>query len=114
MHSALQMKMMPMFLLSQCRFDRGSVQSEEFDEKAAIFVSKLSPTIVDDSELSALFQHIGPIVYSKVQRGAKGRSKGWGVIKFESSLDAKKAVETMNGVKVVGSNAPLEIKFDRK
>lgn len=69
---------------------------------------------MDDLDLHGLFKHIGPIVSTRVQKGPKGRPKGWGIVRFQSPSDAKTAIETMDGMKIAGSNVPLEIRFDRK
>jgi RNA recognition motif-containing protein len=54
------------------------VKSEDSDGKNAIFVSKLGPPVVTDSDLIALFRHIGPVVSASLQKASNGRSKGWG------------------------------------
>lgn len=62
----------------KCRFDRGPVKPDDTDGKNSIFVSKLGPSIVTDSDLIALFHHIGPIASAALQKASNGRSKGWG------------------------------------
>lgn len=71
-------------------------------------------TINEDSHLIALFRHIGPIISARIQRAPNGRSKGWGVVKFENFADAKAAIESMNGIKLIGVPQQLEVRFDRK
>ena len=36
------------------------------------------------------------------------------VVRFHTLEDAKRAVDTMNGIKLVGAASPLEVRFDRK
>jgi hypothetical protein len=36
------------------------------------------------------------------------------IVKFQTFADAKQAVETMNGMKLPGSDAHIEVRFDRK
>lgn len=62
----------------KCRFDRGPVKPDDTDGKNSIFVSKLGPSIVTDSDLIALFHRIGPIASAALQKASNGRSKGWG------------------------------------
>jgi len=99
----------------ECRFDRGPVKpGDDADGKNSIFVSKLGPTVVTDSDLIALFRHIGPVAAASLQKASNGRSKGWGIVKFHTYADAKQAVDTMNGRKLPGASFPLEVRFDRK
>lgn len=98
----------------ECRFDRGPVKPDDTDGKSSIFVSKLGPSVVTDSDLIALFRHIGPIASASLQKASNGRSKGWGIVKFHTYADAKHAVDTMNGVRLHNAAFPLEVRFDRK
>jgi len=54
------------------------MKPDDTDGKSSIFVSKLGPSIVTDSDLIALFRHIGPIASAALQKASNGRSKGWG------------------------------------
>lgn len=101
----------------ECRFDRGPGRSEDSAAaatKTSVFVGKLDLN-VDDDALAALFARFGPIATAKINRYPDGKSKAWGIVKFDSPEDAKTAVDSMNGVPVgpVGS-APLKVRFDRK
>lgn len=98
----------------ECRFDRGPVKPDDTDGKSSIFVNKLDPSIVTDSDLIAMFRHIGPIASAALQKASNGRSKGWGVVKFHTYADAKHAVENMNGIRLHNFAFPLEVRFDRK
>lgn len=99
----------------ECRFDRGA---EKQDGEAAnydsVFVSKLSPSIIDDSALANLFVHIGPVQSARLQKSPTGKSKGWGIVTFADPAHIHFAVETMNGQCLPGSTVPLEVRVDRK
>lgn len=97
----------------ECRFDRGPDNPDD-QNKSSVFVSKLDPSISTESDLLALFHHIGPIVSISLNKLIKGRSRGWGVVKFQSPADARRAIETMNGVRLSSTGPALEIRFDRK
>jgi len=61
----------------------------------------------DDDKLRGIFDQFGTITSSKVMKDAKGTSKGFGFVCFNSPEEATKAVTEMNG-KIVGSK-PLYV-----
>jgi len=47
-------------------------------------------------DLKTHFANVGNVVFADVTRDANGRSKGWGVVEFETSVQAADAINTMN------------------
>lgn len=98
----------------ECRVDRGPAgKVEESNRSARVFVGKLDST-VNDSVLAAAFAHIGPIVSATVSRHPDGRSKGWGLVHFESMDAANAAVETVDGKVIGGGNTVVRVRLDKK
>lgn len=54
-----------------------------------------------EENLSDIFSKFGPVTSVKVMTDHSGKSKGFGFIRFERHVDAKKAIEELNG-KVFG------------
>lgn len=52
------------------------------------------------------------MVYTNVMRDENGRSKGWGIVEFETSEEAVQAMNTMNGVEIHGR--PIIVREDRE
>lgn len=94
-----------------CRFDRGPGRSDaETKPRLAVFVGNLDPSI-DENMLQTAFEHIGPINSLRVSRNPDSTSKGWGVVKFETSESAKLAVTSMNHAQI--GRSMVKLKFDR-
>lgn len=53
-------------------------------------------------DLKDTFRECGSVVYANVMRDDTGRSKGWGIVEFESPEEAVKAVESFNGTELAG------------
>ncbi|KAK9811555.1 hypothetical protein WJX72_005817 [[Myrmecia] bisecta] len=53
-------------------------------------------------DLKDTFRDCGEVVYANVMRDDGGRSKGWGIVEFESPEEAVKAVNTFNGSELAG------------
>ena len=52
------------------------------------------------------------MVYTNVMRDESGRSKGWGIVEFETSEEAVQAMNTMNGAEIHGR--PIIVREDRE
>lgn len=63
-------------------------------------------------DLKDKFRECGSVVYANVMRTEDGRSKGWGIVEFESPEEALKAVQSMNGVELGGR--PMMVREDRE
>lgn len=99
----------------ECRFDRGAGKTDSLpEERGSIFVSKLGPTISEDDKLASLFRHIGPVEFARLQKAPNGKSKGWGIVAFQDPKHARAAVVAMQGQRLPGALAPLEVHLDRK
>lgn len=63
-------------------------------------------------DLKDKFRDCGNVVYTNVMRDENGRSKGWGIVEFETSDEAVNAMNTMNGVEIDGR--PIIVREDRE
>mmetsp|Transcript_14431 Transcript_14431/g.18917 ORF Transcript_14431/g.18917 Transcript_14431/m.18917 type:complete len:290 (+) Transcript_14431:237-1106(+) len=79
-----------------------------------VFVGNLSWSTTDD-ELLEHFQGVeggGAPVSAEVQVSATGRSKGWGLVTFDSPEDAQAAIDSMNRSDLGGRQ--INVRMDRK
>lgn len=53
-------------------------------------------------DLKDKFRECGNVVYANVMRDDTGRSKGWGIVEFETPEEAVAAVNTLNGTDLGG------------
>ncbi|CAL8469327.1 g8868 [Coccomyxa elongata] len=53
-------------------------------------------------DLKDTFREVGTVVYANVVRDDAGRSKGWGIVEFETPEEAVAAVNTFNGEEIAG------------
>lgn len=74
-----------------------------------VYVSNI-PFSVTWKELKSLFQISGAVLHADVFQ-TQGRSKGTGVVLFESSIDAENAITKLNGYEFNGR--PLEVRLDK-
>lgn len=98
----------------ECRIDRGPGRSDDNVRKTRVFVGNLESG-VNDANLAATFAHIGAIVSAKISRHSDGRSKGWGLVVFETEEAAQAAVTSMDN-QPIGSptGAPARVRIDKK
>lgn len=98
----------------ECRIDRGPGRSDDSVRKTRVFVGNLE-SAVNDANLAATFAHIGAIVSAKISRHNDGRSKGWGIVVFETEEAAQAAVNSMDN-QPIGSptGAPARVRIDKK
>lgn len=72
-----------------------------------VVVKKL-PDSFTDRQLHDIFKEFGSILSVKVARDAKGHSKGYGFVHFDSDRAAKDAIEVINGMEISGRNLQVE------
>ncbi|KIZ03939.1 Heterogeneous nuclear ribonucleoprotein M [Monoraphidium neglectum] len=60
-------------------------------------------------DLKDKFRECGNVVYANVTRGDDGRSKGWGIVEFETPDEAIAAVNTLNGVDLGGRRISIVV-----
>ena len=80
----------------------------------SIYVGNL-PWSVKWQNLKDVFADFGPVEYADVAtEGGKqgGRSKGWGLVRYQSEASARKAIKAMNGRNMDGRD--IEVRFDNK
>eukprot|EP01024_Parvocaulis_polyphysoides_P035245 TRINITY_DN311_c1_g3_i1.p3 TRINITY_DN311_c1_g3~~TRINITY_DN311_c1_g3_i1.p3 ORF type:complete len:119 (-),score=20.46 TRINITY_DN311_c1_g3_i1:97-453(-) len=53
-------------------------------------------------DLKDEFRKCGTVVYANVIQDRDGRSRGWGIVEFETPEEAVTAVTEMNGVEIAG------------
>jgi len=75
--------------------------NESSDKGRQIFIGNL-PFSTSWQDLKDNFRKCGKIIRADVLVGYDGRSKGLGTILFESSEDAQKAIESLNGTEYMG------------
>ncbi|KAF6255147.1 G-strand telomere binding protein 1 [Scenedesmus sp. NREL 46B-D3] len=63
-------------------------------------------------DLKDKFRECGQVVYANVTRGDDGRSKGWGIVEFETPDEAIAAVNTLNGTDLGGRR--IAVREDRE
>lgn len=63
-------------------------------------------------DLKDKFRDVGNVVYANVMRDDGGRSKGWGIVEFESPEEAVAAVNTFNGTDLAGRK--IMVREDRE
>lgn len=89
---------------------RYSASSTSGSSGAKVFVRNL-PFSVKWQDLKDKFRDAGRIVRADVMTGEDGRSKGCGLVTFESSSDANRAVSLFNGSRMEGRE--IEVRIDR-
>ncbi|KAL6752334.1 hypothetical protein V8C86DRAFT_2757034 [Haematococcus lacustris] len=53
-------------------------------------------------DLKDKFRECGCVVYTNVMRDEEGRSKGWGIVEFETPDEAAAAINSLNGADLAG------------
>lgn len=73
-----------------------------------LFVAGL-PYDLDDAELEEIFEKFGKIISAKVSIDREtGKSRGFGFVQMENELEAKEAIENLNGISL--GKKPLVVK----
>ncbi|VVT58506.1 uncharacterized protein SAPINGB_P006243 [Magnusiomyces paraingens] len=86
-----------------------SSSSASSSEPTQVYVSNI-PFSVTWKELKSLFQIAGAVLHADVFQ-SQGRSKGTGVVLFDTAADADNAIARLNGYEFNGR--PLEVRLDR-
>lgn len=63
-------------------------------------------------DLKDKFRECGNVVYANVMRDEEGRSKGWGIVEFETPEEAVAAVNALNGSELGGRK--IMVREDRE
>jgi RNA recognition motif-containing protein len=63
-------------------------------------------------DLKDTFRDAGTVVYANVMRDDNGRSKGWGIVEFETPEEAVNAVNSFNGFELAGRK--IMVREDRE
>jgi RNA recognition motif-containing protein len=92
-------------------FDFFTEGQEEIRVGRRCFVSNLAWR-TSWQDLKDKFRECGTVVYTNVMRDESGRSKGWGIVEFETSEEAVQAMNTMNGAEIHGR--PIIVREDRE
>jgi RNA recognition motif-containing protein len=77
-------------------YDRGHDRGYDRPKGNQIFVGNI-PFNTSWQDLKDLFRGVGNVLHANVYRDNQGRSKGCGVVLFESSEDAQEAIRKFNG-----------------
>jgi len=81
------------------------------EEGCQLFVGNLSWE-TGWRELKDHFRQCGDVDRAEVAEGSDGRKRGFGLIRYHTAKDAQSAIETLNGVELMGR--PLEVRLDNK
>lgn len=95
----------------QLKITRAGTSGNEAMGGARLFVGQLDP-LVDEDVLFQTFVGFGPIASTKVVRDIHGKSRGHGLIVFESFEAADKALATMDGQNLM--NKPCRVAYAYK
>ena len=87
--------------------DVSATQTPAFSNVATVFVGGLDPS-VRESDLSAVFEPIGALVYVKIPRG-----KGCGFAQFLERTSAEKAIAELNGARVGNAGSKMRLSWVR-
>lgn len=63
-------------------------------------------------DLKDKFRECGDVAYANVMRDEEGRSKGWGIVEFQTPEEAVHAVNTLNGIELHGRK--MMVREDRE
>merc|ERR1712096_553179 len=88
--------------------DRSGTKSGE-NKGCQIFVGNL-PYTTTWQELKDAFKICGNVIRADIPQDYRGRSKGFGIVLFESNEEAQKAIEEMNNTELNGRN--IYVKLD--
>ena len=69
------------------------------------------PWAMDEQTLSGLVGDVAPPIFSEVVRMSNGRSKGWGLVAFQTEGEAQAVIDSFNGMEFEGRM--LTAKMDR-
>ena len=84
---------------------------EEIRVRRRCFVSNLAWR-TSWQDLKDKFRDCGNVVYANVMRDESNRSKGWGIVEFETAEEAVNAMNTLNGAEIHGR--PIIVREDRE
>ena len=87
--------------------DVSAAQTPALSNVATVFVGGLDPS-VRESDLSAVFEPIGALVYVKIPRG-----KGCGFAQFAERTSAEKAIAELNGARVGNAGSKMRLSWVR-
>jgi RNA recognition motif-containing protein len=76
----------------------------------AVFVRNL-PFVTTWQDLKDKFREAGHVIRADIKKDEKGKSRGCGVVEFDSHDDAQRAVSLMNGMRMEGRE--IEVRLDR-
>ncbi|KAF9195137.1 hypothetical protein BGZ51_004564 [Haplosporangium sp. Z 767] len=66
-----------------------------------VYVGNLSYD-VKWTDLKDFMREVGPVAHADVLLDSAGRSKGWGIVEFQSASDAREAIRRLNNVVLMG------------
>eukprot|EP00347_Sterkiella_histriomuscorum_P022477 403338343 len=90
--------------------DRERDRQQSCQLSKSIYIGNLPYSVTAD-QLRDAFLAFGKVLNAQIARDEKGGSKGYGLIKFESSLNAENAIKAMDQAKFNGRQ--VTVRFDR-
>merc|ERR1712096_151846 len=76
----------------------------------AVFVRNL-PFVTTWQDLKDKFREAANVLRADIKKDEKGKSRGCGVVEFETHEDALRAVSLLNGMRIEGRD--VEVRLDR-
>merc|ERR1712043_19801 len=86
----------------------GARGGKKFGDK--VFIGNL-PWSVEWQDLKDLCNQYGSVAYADVPQNDEGKSKGFGLVRFDSPGDCKNCINSLNGMLLDGRE--LEVRMDR-
>lgn len=71
-------------------------------------VSNLHPNI-QEQDLRQVFEPFGAVDYITLQKDLSGRSQGYGFVQYQTTADATKAMQQLDGLDIAGSQISVKI-----
>lgn len=75
---------------------RIDAQADKFRDGISVHVSNL-PYYVTWKELKDAFRPMGELMHAEVIEDANGRSRGWGLVRFNDAASAQNAIDQLDG-----------------
>jgi len=95
------------------REDKFSDSSRGSAPGTSVYVGNLAYSVSWHS-LKDHFKACGNVLYADVLIGADGRSKGCGIVRFETAEEAESAIRSLNDTEIEGTSRPIFVREDRE
>lgn len=83
------------------RKERDQAIGEKSKRFTNVYIKNLTEEMDEDEKLKTYFEKFGTVISARVMVDDQGKSRGFGFVNFEKSIDAEKSVEELNGKELV-------------